>query len=160
MPIDGAFTFPVSGGLSTRAIAVKGKADRVDVLADGSLRVIDYKLGRMPDLDTSVQVAVYGHCVRQLMEAEDGRTHPVSTAMYLAFGDDRRLDGRLPGRSAAEVSIAVETRAGEFAGVVGHIEEGAFPPRPRHPSECQWCGFAGVCRKEYRIEDDGATESV
>ena len=56
--------------------------------------------------------------------------------------------------------MAVEARAAEFAGVVGHIEQGEFPPRPLHTTECQWCGFAGVCRKEYRSEDDGTAESV
>jgi RecB family exonuclease len=159
VPIEGPFVFPVSGGLSTRTIAIKGKADRVDVLGDGSLRVIDYKLSRMPDLASSVQVAVYAHCVRQKMEAEDGRPHPVSGAMYLAFGDDRRLEGRLA-TGPQDVAMAVEARAGEFAGVVAHIEQGEFPPRPLHATECQWCGFAGVCRKEHRSEDDGAAESV
>ena len=157
--IEGPFTFPVSGGLTTRTIAIKGKADRVDVLGDGSLRVIDYKLGRMPDLSSSVQVGVYAHCVRQAAEAADGHSHPVSSASYLAFGDEHRLEGRL-GNSPAEVGSAVETRAGAFAGVVERIERGEFPPRPLRTSECQWCGFSGVCRKEYRIEDDDAAEPV
>ncbi len=157
--IEGPFSFPVAGGLASRTIAIKGKADRVDVLGDGSLRVIDYKLGRMPDLSSSVQVAVYAHCVRQATETADGRAHPVSSASYLAFGDDYRLEGRL-GDSPAEVGSAVETRAGAFAGVVERIERGEFPPRPLRTSECQWCGFSGVCRKEYRIEDDDAAESV
>ncbi|ODS57779.1 MAG: hypothetical protein ABS36_04865 [Acidobacteria bacterium SCN 69-37] len=161
VPIDGAFVFPLRGGLTSTTITIRGKADRVDILGDGALRVIDYKLGRLPDLETSVQVAVYGHCARQVIEAEDGRPHPVADAMYLAFGDDRRFDGRMPGRTETEVSLAVEARAGVFADVVGRIEAGVFPPRPRRASECQWCGFAGVCRKEYRIEDDdGAAEPV
>jgi hypothetical protein len=28
------------------------------------------------------------------------------------------------------------------------------------PNECAWCRYAGVCRKEYLIEDDEAAESV
>ena len=159
VPIEGPFTFPVSGGLSNRTIEIKGKADRVDVLGDGSLRVVDYKLGRMPDLASSVQVAVYAHCVSQSLESRDGVRHPVSDALYLAFGEERKLEGRLAGHGA-EVGRAVEARAAEFAGVIGRIEGGEFPPRPLRPSECQWCGFAGVCRKEYRIEDDGTAEPV
>jgi RecB family exonuclease len=159
VPIEGPFVFPVRGGLSTRIIDIVGKADRVDVLGDGALRVVDYKLGRMPDLNASVQVAVYAHCVRQSIEAADGLPHPVAGAMYLAFGDDRRLEGRL-GSSSEDASTAVEVRAGEFAAVVERIEAGQFPPRPLRTSECQWCGFAGVCRKEYRVEDDGAAELV
>lgn len=159
VPIEGPFQFPVRGGLSTRTIEIKGKADRVDLMADQSLRVVDYKLGRMPDLASSVQVAVYAHCARQMAEAEDGRAHPVSAAMYLAFGDERRLDGRL-GSSTQDAAFAVDARAGEFAGIVERIERGEFPPQPVRTSECQWCGFSGVCRKEYRMEDDGAAEPV
>jgi hypothetical protein len=102
---------------------------------------------------------VYAHCARQVLEREDGRPHPIVSAMYLAFGDDRRLEGPLGG-SQEPAHIAVEVRAGEFAGAVDRIEAGEFPPRPKRPNECQWCGFAGVCRKEYRAEIDDAAEPV
>src|SRR5690606_29997102 len=85
VPIEGEFTFPSRSGFSRRAVAIRGKADRVDVLADRSLRVVDYKLGRMPDLASSVQLAVYAHCIRQWIEQRDAAAHPVSSAMYLAF---------------------------------------------------------------------------
>jgi CRISPR/Cas system-associated exonuclease Cas4 (RecB family) len=46
--------------------------------------------------------------------------------------------------------------------VIEHIEAGEFPPRPRTLAECQWCGFAGICRKEYRVEEavDDTAEPV
>ena len=58
--IKGPFPFPVSLGFDRRQVEIdiRGKADRVDLLADGTLRVIDYKLGRMPDVKTAVQLAV------------------------------------------------------------------------------------------------------
>lgn len=160
VPIEGEFTFPAQSGLTERRVAIRGKADRVDVLADRSLRVVDYKLGRMPDLATSVQLAVYAHCIRQSMEQQDaGGTHPVAAAMYLAFGDDRRFEGRLAD-SPGELEYAIHARTSAFAAVIDRIEGGEFPPQPRRTSECTWCGYAGVCRKEYRIEDDDAAESV
>lgn len=157
--LTGSFDFPLLGGLSKRAIEIRGKADRIDILADGSLRVIDYKLGRMPDLKSSVQIAVYAHCARQMLEARDGHPHPVSAAMYLAFGDDRRLAGPLGGPSDP-VDFAVTARATEFAKKVDDIEAGVFPPRPKQAGDCQWCAYAGVCRKEYVAQDDETTESV
>ena len=123
------------------------------------MSVIDYKLGRLPDVKSSIQIAVYAHCARQMLEAADGGSHPISSAMYLAFGDDRRLEGSLCGPSDP-VTQAVEARASEFAATVERIEAGVFPPRPRRPGDCQWCPYAGVCRKEYRAEDDEAAESV
>jgi hypothetical protein len=154
--LKGPFTFPILAGLETRVIEISGKADRIDVLGDGSLRVVDYKLGRMPDLDASIQIAVYAHCARQVLEAADAGSHPIADAMYLAFGDDTRLAGRLNGRRGGSAE-AVADRAAAFADAVARIESGQFPPRPRRPNECQWCGFAGVCRKEYRVEEDDET---
>jgi RecB family exonuclease len=155
--LNGEFVFP--RGFETRRIAIRGKADRIDVLGDGSIAVVDYKLGRLPDLRTSVQIAVYAHCARQALEAADGRHHPIASAMYLAFGDDRRLEGPIGG-AQDPAQIAVEIRAAEFAAAVDRIEAGEFPPRPKRPNECQWCGYAGVCRKEYRAEVEDAAEPV
>jgi hypothetical protein len=117
----------------------------------------------MPDLKTSVQIAVYAHCARQAMEAEDGRPHPVASAMYLAFGDDRQVAGVAGGDKGRPVALAVETLAQRFAAAVNDIEAGRFPARPRDPRTCAWCAYAGVCRKEYAAgtsEDEDAADAV
>jgi RecB family exonuclease len=157
--LKGPFTFPLLGGLKTRIVEISGKADRIDVFADGSLRVIDYKLSRLPDIRSSIQIAVYAYAAQQWLQEQDGKSHPISGASYLAFGDEDRLEGSLGSRDQP-ASIAVETRAAEFAAVIERIEAGEFPPQPRQPSECQWCRYAGVCRKEYREVLDEAAESV
>jgi RecB family exonuclease len=154
--LKGPFRFPILGGFDQRTIEINGKADRIDEFRDGSLRVVDYKLGRMPDLKTSIQIATYAFAAKQQLEAADHRPHPISDAMYLAFGDEQRLEGRV---GSGDPGIAVEVRAGDFATVVGRIEAGDFPARPLTTSECLWCRYAGVCRKEYQLEDDAA-ESV
>jgi PD-(D/E)XK nuclease superfamily protein len=157
--LRGPFTFPQLLGITEKTIEVRGKADRVDVFDDGSLRVIDYKLGRLPDPEISIQIGVYAHCVRSLLAARDGKDHAVRSAMYLAFGDDRKLEGSL-GSSSEPAERAVDARASDFATIVEHIEAGEFPPRPQRPGDCQWCRYALVCRKEYAPETDEATESV
>jgi RecB family exonuclease len=156
-PLQGPFVFPLRNGLEQRTIQIRGKADRVDVFDDGSLRVIDYKLGRLPDVDASVQIGVYAHCAQATLEAQDSRPHPVRAAMYLAFGDDRQLEGALA-KKPAETAFAVAARASAFAGAVAEIEAGQFPPRPRRPPDCQYCGYAGVCRKEYSLDVDEPDE--
>jgi len=128
------------------------------VFRDGSLRVVDYKLGRMPDLKTSIQIAAYAFAAQQQLEAADHTPHPIADAMYLAFGDEQRLEGRVGG--SGDAAMAVEARAGEFARVVARIEAGQFPARPISTSECLWCRYAGVCRKEYQLVEDDATEPV
>jgi RecB family exonuclease len=152
--LKGPFRFPILGGFDQRTIEINGKADRIDVFRDGSLRVVDYKLGRMPDLKSSIQIAAYAYAAKQQLEAADHAPHPIRDAMYLAFGDEQRLEGRLGNTSDA--NIAVEVRAGDFATKVGQIEAGDFPARPHSTAECLWCRYSGVCRKEYQLEDDAA----
>jgi RecB family exonuclease len=115
--LNGAFTFPRLGGLEQVAIDIRGKADRIDVFDDGSLGVIDYKLGKVP-YDHSVQVAVYAHCARQQLAGPGGALPRVRSAAYLAFGDDYRLEGPV-GKARVPAEIAVEERAGQFAAHVG-----------------------------------------
>ncbi len=157
--LRGPFTFPQLLGLKEKTIEVRGKADRVDVFHDGSLRVIDYKLGRLPDVSTSVQIGVYAHCARAMLTSRDGRPHPVKSAMYLAFGDDKKLEGPL-GSSSQPADMAVDARASDFASIIDRIEAGEFPPKPLRPGECQWCRYALVCRKEYAPDSDEAAELV
>jgi RecB family exonuclease len=157
--LRGPFTFPQLLGLKEKTIDVRGKADRVDVFHDGSLRVIDYKLGRLPDVSTSVQIGVYAHCARAVLTSRDGRPHPVKSAMYLAFGDDKKLEGPL-GSSSQPADMAVDARASDFASIIDRIEAGEFPPKPLRPGECQWCPYALVCRKEYAPDSDEAAELV
>ena len=79
--------------------------------------------------------------------------------MYLAFGDDKRLEGPL-GSSSQPADMAVDARASDFASIIDRIEAGEFPPKPLRPGECQWCRYALVCRKEYAPDSDEAAELV
>jgi len=147
--LRGPFAFPALNGFRQVTVEIRGKADRIDVFSNGSIRVIDYKLGRLPD-QNSIQIGVYAHCASQFLQQQDGRAHDVAGAMYLAFGDDRKIDGPL-GSSSEPVAMAVTARAAAFASHVEQIEAGQFPARPKHPNECQYCRFSGVCRKEYSL---------
>jgi hypothetical protein len=93
--LRGPFDFPQLGGLKQRTIEIAGKADRIDVLDDGSLRVVDYKLSRLPDKETSIQIAVYAHAAKALLERADSQSHRIAAAMYLAFGDEDEFEGSL-----------------------------------------------------------------
>jgi RecB family exonuclease len=155
-PLSGPVVFPRRGGLEQAVIEVRGTADRIDRFADGTLRVVDYKLGRLPDVDRSVQIGVYAHCAQAAIAAETGRPSEVRSAMYLAFGDDRRLEAEL-GPTPAETAYAIAARASDFAAAVQQIEAGQFQARPWRPGDCQFCGVAGVCRKEYSA-DHGRAE--
>jgi RecB family exonuclease len=158
--LRGPFDFPQLGGLKTRTVDIHGKADRIDVLASGALRVVDYKLTRLPDKDDAVQIAVYAYAAQSKLEAEDRRPHPIDAAFYLAFGDEDEFQGALGNTRDRKPADVVRARVEQFANVIDRIEAGDFPARPRRMDMCSWCRYSGVCRKEYRVESDETTDAV
>ena len=156
--VNGTYNFP-AGFAPPKAIAIRGVADRIDLLSDGTLRLIDYKLSR-PPRNGAVQLKVYGYVAQQQLQAEDGRAHPVSVADYISFGDDAAPVSPVAGKGTS-VQQAIDAGAQEFAAHVTRIEAGQFPPQPQNAGLCEWCSFATVCRKETveGVEDDAA-ESV
>ena len=57
----------VSGG-TTRTVRLAAKADRIDLLEDGTFRVYDYKLSRAPNRNHVAQLPAYAAAARQRLE--------------------------------------------------------------------------------------------
>ena len=142
---DGPFRF--EGAEGSRTVHVRGKADRIDLLPDGSLRVVDYKLGRAPKPARALQLPIYGICAAQQLEAARGRPFPVGRAGYVAFREKNTFVD-LGGRSG---NLEGALREGQlrFLTAIDGIESGVFPPDPEEPWLCSRCGFSHVCRKDY-----------
>ena len=54
--LDGEFTFTGEDG-ERKAVRLRAKIDRVDLLGDGTFRLIDYKTKYVPDRRTALAVA-------------------------------------------------------------------------------------------------------
>ena len=144
-PFDGEFTIESAHG--ARRVRLRGKVDRVDLLADGSLRLIDYKTGRAPDAGRSIQLPAYLICTTQQLWRDTGRAWTAGEAFYLAFGErDPVCPVLKAGEDPAPLLAAAQAR---LLGAVDAIAEGSFPPRPASTRLCGNCGFRGVCRKDY-----------
>jgi len=144
-PFDGAYV--LAGEDGPRPVHIRGTADRIDVLADGTLRVVDYKLGRAPKPARALQLAVYSACAAEDMAARAGGQWPVRYAGYVAFREKNAFV-ELAGRSG-NVEQALRDGQQRFLAAVERIEAGAFPVDPEDPWLCTRCGFAHVCRKDY-----------
>jgi ATP-dependent helicase/nuclease subunit B len=141
---EGVFSLGGDG----RQIALKGVADRIDLLAGNRLRVIDYKTGYAPNSRRALQVPIYALCAQQQLGERDGRTWEIDEAAYVAFTGKRALVQVVKSGSAdaGETLAAARARAFEVAdGIAG----GIFPPRPHDPMMCRYCAYASVCRKDY-----------
>jgi len=144
---EGTFELRTPDGL--RAVRLRGKADRIDLLDDGSLRVIDYKLGRAPKNVRALQLPVYSACAEQELGRDGGyrgRAWSVSAAGYIAFKEKNPF---VPLGTSTSLQQALDDGAARFIAAVDGIERGEFPVRPEEPFLCTRCGYAGVCRKDY-----------
>ncbi len=146
--LDGDAVF--RSGSSERTIAVRAKADRIDLLADGTFRIIDYKLNRAPKVNDAVQLPAYAAAARARLDGHLGRQWVPSEAAYIAFGKDRRYVALASKPEEFDAQLAAgEARLIE---TVDLIERGAFPPAPSELHLCAYCPFSGVCRKDYIVD--------
>jgi PD-(D/E)XK nuclease superfamily len=143
-PLEGEFEFKVKE--QSRSLTIRAKADRIDLLADGTLRVVDYKLGRAPKPARALQLPVYGVCASQHLEGRHGRSWTLSRAGYVAF---RERNAFVPLGSSSSLDAALEDGQQRFLDAVAAIEQGLFPVDPDEPFLCTRCGYAAVCRKDY-----------
>jgi RecB family exonuclease len=145
--LEGTFDFATADGV--RRVTVRGKADRIDLLDDGTLRVLDYKLGRAPKTARALQLPVYSACAEQSLntgKGRRGRKWTVSSAGYVAFKEKNAF---VPLGGSTSLAQALADGAARFVAAVDGIERGDFPVKPEEPFLCTRCGYSGVCRKDY-----------
>lgn len=139
--------FDITTETETRRIALRGKADRIDLLQDGTFRIIDYKLSRAPERKLALQLPIYTVCAIQHLRQTTGRDWEAGQAGYIAFGQDRQFVPMLArGKSQDATLLDAQTR---LLDAVRRIERGEFPPTPADPMMCTRCAHAAVCRKDY-----------
>jgi RecB family exonuclease len=148
-PLEGEFELQGKSGASRR-LRIRAKADRIDLLDDGTLRVIDYKLGRAPKAARALQLPIYGVCACQHLDGRLGRSWTLGRAGYVAFREKNAFVGLGGSGSLADALAEGQDR---FLEAVAAVERGDFPPDPDEPFLCTRCGYAGVCRKDY-VGDD------
>ena len=143
--LTGDFTFATAEG--PRTIALRGKADRLDLLEDGTFRLIDYKLGWPPQRGRALQLPIYSLCAEQRLVGHKGKNWQLGEAAYLAFKGQKRVVP-LFSNAADRVKVLAEAQQ-RLADTVDAIERGEFPPTPDDVWRCETCSFASVCRKDY-----------
>lgn len=142
--LEGAFQFAT--GDAVRLVRLRAKADRIDLMADGTIRVVDYKLGKSPKTSRALQLPVYGICAQQALEGHRGRSWILGRAGYVAFREKNPFVALGASSSLEEAVAAGQER---MLAAIDAIERGEFPPNPDEPFLCTRCGYASVCRKDY-----------
>lgn len=148
--LDGEFTFRGEDG-EQRAVRLRAKIDRVDVLGDGTFRLIDYKTKYVPDRRTALQLPIYSACVRTSLSQQHGRDIAASEAMYLSFeGPQAVVTLEERGKGFDELT---ESAGHRLVGALNDIARGHYPPKPESKNLCTMCRFTLVCRTEGGLDE-------
>ena len=140
-------TFRIQTADGPLDVELRGKADRVDLLEDGTFRLIDYKLGWPPDKGRALQLPIYSVCAEQRLSGHRGRQWTAGEAVYLAFKGPKRVVPLFTSSEArTEVLAAAQQRLADTLAAIGR---GEFPPTPDDVFRCETCSFQAVCRKDY-----------
>ena len=129
-------------------IALRGKADRLDLLDDGTFRLIDYKLGWPPNRARALQLPIYSLCAEQRLAGASRPRRGRSAKRRTSRSRDRGASCRCS-RSPADRDEVLAEAQQRLADTVDAIERGEFPPTPDDVYRCETCSFAAVCRKDY-----------
>jgi len=139
--------FVVTTSSETRSVALRGKADRIDLLADDTFRLIDYKLGWPPNRARALQLPIYALCAEQQLNGYRGRRWRLREAVYLAFKGPRRVVPLFSNPAdRARVLVGAQQRLVDTLDAIGR---GEFYPTPDDVSRCATCTYVSVCRKDY-----------
>lgn len=150
--LDGEFAFAGEDG-ATRAVRLRAKIDRVDLLDDGTFRLIDYKTKYVPDRRQALQLPIYSACVQTSLSKTHGRDVRASEAMYLSFeGPQAVVPLEERGKSFGELTASAGHR---LVAALDDIAAGRYPPRPETRNLCTMCAFVAVCRHPGGL-DEGA----
>lgn len=118
--LEQPFIVPVKN--DHKFLKIGGKIDRVDVLPDGAIEIIDYKTGRMPskrDVDANLQLSMYAIAASEIPAIPFGKK-PEDILLTLYFFDSneristRRTKEQLEQEKKAILAIADEIETSDF----------------------------------------------
>jgi RecB family exonuclease len=147
--LDGEFSLGLPGG---PRVALRGVADRIDLMEGRRIRVVDYKSGSAPNPKRALQVPIYALCAQERLTERDGAPWTVDEATYVAFTGKRTVVPVVKAGGVDSDRSLGEARSRAQAVLAG-IGAGEFPPRPHDDMICRWCPYSSVCRKDY-VDDD------
>ena len=126
------------------AIALRGRADRIDTLTDGSLLIVDYKTGKPSHYRSDPKKGAYngGRLLQPALYAE-----AIGSEMQRTVS---RFEYRFPtDRGANEIirfdATALLAARSIVTALVDHVRTGCFLPTTDE-SDCAHCDHAPICR--------------
>jgi putative RecB family exonuclease len=118
---------------------IYGILDRLDRDADGSLAIIDYKTGALPNRDYDIQTFANTELYAALCEAKYGERPTSIRLMYVAHGTTIE-------RHVTDVVVRARANAaaGAWTKINRYYDDGEFPATPSARA-CRFCPYRDLC---------------
>jgi len=134
--------------LDMGGFGLRGILDRLDRDPDGSLVIVDYKTGKVPQdryKDSALLPAkIYAYLCREVL----GETPKEIRLLYVAFGKTLTVEV-----TDADVAYAEKRVRQAWDKIEGWWADGYFPPIRNNLCN-QWCAFKEICPLFSTIPDD------
>lgn len=129
--LEQGFSLPVGD------YTIKGAVDRVDILEDGTAKVVDYKTGKSPKngKKDNTQLMIYAMALQEVFGLEPSQLE------YYFVEDNTALTTDFDPAAVTELQEWIIER-------IGAIQSGDFTPNPGF--HCKYCDFKEIC--EYRAK--------
>lgn len=121
-------------------VPMLGILDRLDRLDDGTLVIVDYKTGSLPNRNYDTQTFANAELYAALCEASMGELPRTIQLLYVAQGETIE-------RHVTEVVVRARAQSARdaWATIERFHDEGAFPATPS-VNTCRFCAYVDRCR--------------
>ncbi len=137
-----------------KGVTMTCRVDRIDHLGEGDCVIVDYKSGKVKNVDrlveseTSLQGPLYAFAVR-----EKKNLNPVAM-VFLAIREGKTLGwGTIPEASFELMPMPENWIDNARDRIISRLQSflaGDVHAEPTSPDDCTWCDFKGACRIETR----------
>jgi RecB family exonuclease len=112
----------------------------LDRAEDGTLTIVDYKTGGLPNRNYDSQTFANAELYAALCEAQLGERPTKIRLMYVAHGESIE-------RPVSEVVVnaRAQAAAGAWSRITRYYDDGDFPATPSTHA-CRFCAFKDLCR--------------
>jgi hypothetical protein len=151
--------WPFETALDT-GLPLRGRIDRIEVLPDDRLLIVDYKYSAAQGLrdrmsrDSALQAALYTVAAERVLDK------PAAAMIFASLKRDAVFQGwgdpAVSGRLAPIPPAWREESKAKAADAASRILEGTIAPAPRSPDLCPRCEFRDVCRYQGSASAAGA----